>query len=317
MIKILANDGIDTKGKQMLETAGFQISTEHIPQPELVSQISGFDVILVRSATKITREIIDAGNLKAIGRAGVGVDNIDVAHAKERGIPVYNTPSASSISVAELVFAHLFGLCRKIQITNRVMPMEGDSRFKELKNLASTGIELKGKTLGIIGIGRIGQEVAKIAIGCGMKVLGYDPFVNKVALNVTFHPDLDLPEITIKLKTISKEEVLRDSDFVTLHIPGGSEPVIGLKEFSIMKAGAGLINCARGGVIDEKALLEAIENGHIAFAGLDVFEKEPPVYLDILKHDHVSLSPHIGASTKEAQERIGIELASKIIDHFQ
>jgi D-3-phosphoglycerate dehydrogenase len=301
----------------MLEAAGFHITTEHIPQPELVSQISGFDVILVRSATKVTREIIDAGNLKAIGRAGVGVDNIDIAYAKERGIPVYNTPAASSISVAELVFAHLFALCRKLQITNRVMPTEGDSRFKELKNLASSGMELKGKTLGIIGIGRIGQLVAKIAIGCGMKVLAYDPFVDKVTLNVILHPDLNIPAIQIEIQTMSKEKVLENSDFITLHIPGSAEPVIGEKELAMMKPGAGLINCARGGVVDEKALLEFIESGHIAFAGIDVFEKEPPVYLDILKHDNVSLSPHIGASTKEAQERIGIELASKIIAHFQ
>lgn len=320
MIKILANDGIDANGKSILEKAGFTVDTEKVPQDKLAEALQNYDAVLVRSATKIRKDIIDAcPNLKLIGRGGVGLDNIDVDYAKQKGIKVINTPASSSVSVAELVFAHLFSGARFLQITNRVMPVKGNEEFNNLKKTASNAIELQGKTMGILGFGRIGQEVAKIAIGLGMKVLAFDPYVEKVDLAIYLPALGNDYRLKHTLPTVSKERVLTESDYITFHIPfnEGDKPVIGAAELASMKKGVGLVNCARGGVIDEKALLDALNSGQIAFAGLDVFEKEPPVYMDILQHPHVSLSPHVGGSTKEAQNRIGIELAEKIIQEFK
>lgn len=320
MIKILANDGIDANGKKMLEEAGFSVQTEKIPQEKLAEQLNQFDAVLVRSATKIRKDLIDAcPNLKLIGRGGVGLDNIDVAYAKNKGIAVINTPASSSVSVAELVFAHIFSGARFIQITNRVMPEKGNEEFANLKKLASNGIELHGKTMGIYGFGRIGQEVAKIAIGLGMKVLAFDPFIDSVDLS------LDLPglgqnsRIKVTINTVSEESVITHADFITFHVPfnEGDKPIIDAQKIARMKKGVGLVNCSRGGVISEADLLQALNSGHVAFAGLDVFEKEPPVNMAILQHPNVSLSPHIGGSTVEAQNRIGIELAQKVIEHFK
>ena len=320
MTKILANDGIDANGKKILEAAGFTVVTEKVAQENLATELKNYDGVLVRSASKIRKDIIDAcPNLKLIGRGGVGMDNIDVEYAKHSGIKVVNTPASSSISVAELVFAHIFSGARLIQITNRVMPEKGNTEFGNLKKVASEGIELKGKTMGVYGFGRIGQEVAKIAIGLGMKVLAFDPFVEVVDLS------LDLPalgqnsRIKVSINTVSEESVIAHSDFITFHVPfnEGDKAIVDSAKMSKMKHGVGLINCSRGGVISENDLLENLNSGQVAFAGLDVFEKEPPVNMEILNHKHVSLSPHIGGSTKEAQNRIGIELAEKVIEFFK
>ena len=318
MTKILANDGINKAGLELLLQAGFEVDTNFIPQNELASKIADYDVILVRSATKVTKEVIDAGiNLKLIGRGGVGIDNIDSGYAQTKGIPVVNTPAASSVSVAELVFAHLYSGCRFLNLSNKNLPLNPAGNFKDLKNAASKGLELKGKTLGILGFGRIGQEAAKIAIGCGMNVLAFDPYFTTKDLEISFHESLNLKPLTVTINMISKEEVLQNSDFITLHVPGGQEAVIGKAEFDLMKQGVGLVNCARGGVVDEKAMTEALTNGKLAFAGVDVFETEPPVYDDFIGMPNVSVSAHVGASTKEAQERIGKEIATIIINHFK
>ena len=320
MIKILANDGIDATGKKMLEAAGFLVDTNKIAQEDLKDKLQSYDAIIIRSATKVRKELIDAcPNLKLIGRGGVGMDNIDVAYAKNKGIAVINTPASSSISVAELVFTHIFTGSRFIQITNRVMPDKGDSEFANLKKIASNGIELQGKTMGIYGFGRIGQEVAKIAAGLGMKILAFDPYVSTIDLS------LDLPalgqnsRVKFSVNTVSEDSVITHADFITFHVPfnEGDKAIIDATKIAKMKKGVGLINCSRGGVISESDLLVALNNGQVAFAGLDVFEKEPPVNMDILKHPHVSLSPHIGGSTIEAQNRIGIELAEKVIEQFK
>lgn len=318
MIKILANDGIDDSAKVLLEAKGFIIDTNKIEQIDLVNKISEYEVLLVRSATKVTPEVMDAAtNLKVIGRAGVGLDNIDVNYAKSKNIAVVNTPAASSTSVAELVFAHLFSICRMLQITNREMPENGSEKFNDLKKTASKGIELKGKTLGLLGFGRIGREAARMAFGLGMNVLAYDPMISDADVDISFHPDANIPSIKKNVKTISKEEVLKQSDFISLHIPGGQGYVLAANEFNLMKKGSGLINCARGGVVNEVDLVNALNSGHLAYAGIDVFEKEPPVYTDILKLKNVSLTPHIGASTNEAQKRIGEEMAQQIIQFYQ
>lgn len=315
MVKILANDGIDEGGIKLLEDAGFQVDTTNIPQDELPARINEYEVLLVRSATKVRKDLIDvATNLKMIGRGGVGMDNIDVEYAREKGITVFNTPAASTTSVAELVFSHLFSIVRFVQMTNRIMPTEGDSRFKELKKTASKGSELKGKTLGLIGFGRIGQDTARIAAGVGMNVVAHDPFISSADITVNVLGQ----DVTATINTVSKDEVLKQADFVSLHVPfsAGQTPIIGQPEIDIMKDGAGIVNCARGGAVDEKALLAALNSGKIAYAGLDVFEQEPPVYLDILKPDNVSLTPHIGAQTAEAQLRVGAELAENIISFY-
>ena len=312
-MKVLANDGLDQSGIDGLQKAGFEVTTAKVPQEELINYINENQVrtLLVRSATKVRKDIIDAcPSLKIIGRGGVGMDNIDVEYAREKGINVINTPAASSASVAELVFAHLFSGCRFLTDSNRKMPVEGDSKFAELKKAYTKGVELRGKTIGIIGFGRIGQEVAKMALGLGMRVLAVDNFAEKVNLKVEF---FNGQSVDFEIKTQSKEEVLKEADFVTLHVPAQKEFVIGQKEFDLMKNGAALVNCARGGVVDEEALLKALDSGKLAFAGLDVFINEPTPAKSILSHPKISLTPHTGASTNEAQDRIGISLAEQII----
>ncbi len=319
MTRILANDGIDASGKAMLEAAGFEVVTEKIAQENLVNELNNFDAILVRSATKVRKDLIEAcPNLKLIGRGGVGMDNIDVDYAKQKGIKVINTPASSSISVAELVFAHLFSGIRFLQHTNRIMPQEGNTRFAELKKTASNAIELQGKTMGIYGFGRIGQEVAKIAVGMGMKVLAFDPYVETVDLALNLPMLGANSRVKVSINTVSEQSVISQSDFITFHIPfnEGDKAPIDAAKMAKMKKGVGLINCSRGGVIGEADLLAALETGQVSFAGLDVFEKEPPVNMAILQHPNVSLSPHVGGSTKEAQNRISLELAEKVIEFF-
>jgi D-3-phosphoglycerate dehydrogenase len=312
-MKILANDGIAQAGTDALSKAGFEVNTTTVAQEQLVDFINknSITALLVRSATKVRRDLIDScPGLKLIGRGGVGMDNIDVAYAREKGLHVINTPAASSESVAELVFAHLYGGVRFLYSANRSMPLEGDSQFKALKKSYSKGIELRGKTLGIIGFGRIGQATARIALGVGMKVLYCDPFMESAQVVVSF---FDGQSVSFDFRASTRDEVLRNADFITLHVPAQKEYVIGKKEFGLMKSGAGIVNAARGGVIDEVALIEALESGKISFAGLDVFESEPTPEIKILMHPNISLSPHIGAATEEAQGRIGLELAEQII----
>jgi len=317
MKRILVNDGIHPRGKELLEGAGFEVDMNSIPQEELAEKLNDYDAILVRSATKVRKELIDlAPNLKLIGRGGVGLDNIDVDYAKSKGIAVINTPAASSNSVAELVFAHLLSSIRFLNKTNRQMADTKFGRFKELKKESSKGQELFGKTLGVIGFGRIGRETARIAIGMGMNVVAHDPFLTEAEVEIKFHPQMNAQSFKLGVPVISKDDLLAQSDFVTLHIPGGGETVIGAHEIELMKKGAVLVNCARGGVVDEKAMSEALSKGHLSAVGLDVFETEPPVNMEYFTRDDVSLSPHIGAATSEAQERIGEELANKIIAHF-
>jgi D-3-phosphoglycerate dehydrogenase len=315
MIKLLANDGIDPVGKQMLEAAGFTVDTTFIPQDELAVKLQAYDAITVRSATKVRKALIDqCPNLKLIGRGGVGVDNIDVEYAREKGVAVHNTPAASSASVAELVFGHLFTGVRFLQDSNRKMPVEGNTKFNDLKKAYAKGIELRGKTIGILGFGRIGRETAKIAYGLGMEVLAFDLYPSVNELELVLGGGIT---VTIPVKYASKEEVIAQSDFISLHVPFSEEPVLGAKEFAQMKKGAGLVNCSRGGTVDEAALLEALDSGQLTFAGLDVFDNEPTPLDALLHHPKISLTPHIGASTNEAQERIGVELATLIINHFK
>jgi len=309
MIRILANDGIDPIGKQMLEDAGFEVDTNNIPQDELPEKLKAYDAITVRSATKVRAALIDAvPNLKLIGRGGVGVDNIDVDYAKGKGIGVYNTPASSSLSVAELVFAQLFGGVRFLADSNRKMPVEGNTKFNDLKKAYAKGVELR-----IVGFGRIGREVAKIAIGVGMDVLAYDLY--------PFNPELALilgggTVVNVTIESASLEKIIKSADFITLHTPFVDKALIGAEELAQMKKGVGLVNISRGGLIDELALIDALNSGKVSFAALDVFDNEPTPREEILKHPKISLTPHIGAATNEAQERIGVELAGLIIEHF-
>ena len=313
-MKILANDGISKSGIKALEKGGFEVITTKVAQEQVANFINAHDVkvLLVRSATKVRKDIIDAcPGLKIIGRGGVGMDNIDVEYASNKNIHVINTPASSSESVAELVFAHLFTGVRFLHDSNRVMPLEGDTHFDALKKSYANGIELRGKILGIIGFGRIGQAVAKMALGLGMKVIAADNYVNEATIRVDFYTG---QFINVDIVTEPLEEVLKHADFITLHVPAQKGYIIGREELKLMKDGAAIINCARGGVIDEVALVEALDKDKIAFAGLDVFEKEPTPEMRLLMHPKISLTPHIGAATLEAQDRIGTELAEQIID---
>ena len=298
-MKILVNDGMTEAGMELLRQAGHEVFDMTIPQGELPGRIAEFNAIVVRSATKVRRDVIDAGipNLKAVVRGGVGVDNIDVAYAESKGVKVMNTPAASSASVAELALGHMFALSRFIVAANLTM------RKTEWNKKQYKGVELAGKTLGILGIGRIGQALAKMALALEMTVIAHDPYVDSVGLDV---------------ELMSKDEVLSKADYLSLHIPADPKgPVIGTAELAKMKDGAFLINCARGGTVDESALLDALNSGKLSGAGVDVFVGEPNPNADLVNHPKVSVTPHIGASTKEAQARIGLEVANLLIGFFK
>lgn len=300
-MKLLISDGMSKEGIEILQNAGIEILNQKFTPEELLKVIGDYDGILVRSATKVTKEVIDAGkNLKVIARGGVGLDNVDVEYAKQKGIKVLNTPGASSISVAELAIAHMFAIARFLNKSTADM-----KAGKWPKKEYSEGFELTGKTLGIIGIGNIGKEVAKRALGLDMKVIAYDPFITTIDMNV---------------KLVSKDELLAQSDIITLHIPKQKDGyAIAGPEFEKMKNGVVLINCARGGVVSEEDLLNALNSGKVRSAGIDVFANEPPTEAqkELINHPNVSLSPHIGGSTPEAQTRIAIEIAKKIVDAFK
>ena len=316
-MKVLANDGISKSGVDKLESNGFEVITNKVNQEDLVNYINenSIEVILVRSATQVRKEIIDhCKSVKIIGRGGVGMDNIDVEYARDKGLIVINTPAASSQSVAELVMAHLFSISRFVFDSNRNMPINGAAEFKVLKKKYAKGIELREKTLGIIGFGRIGQFTAKYALGAGMNVLAYDPFIEKTTIDLKIVNQ----EIKVPISTCSLEKLLKNSDFISLHVPmpKDGQPLISTYEFNSMKKGVRIVNAARGGVIDESALVKAIKNEIVSFAALDVFVGEPYPNESLLKNEKISLTPHIGAATSEAQDRIGTELADKIINFY-
>lgn len=312
-MKILVNDGMSAVGADMLRKEGFEVIELRVPQDQLADYINNnqIGVLLVRSATKVRKELIDATQLKIVGRGGVGLDNIDVDYAKSKGITVINTPAASSASVGEMVIAHALSIYRNLHESNRRMPLEGDTKFKELKKEFETAYELRGKTMGIIGFGRIGREVAKNAIGLGMKVIGFDAFLKEASVTLEFFNGQKL-DFHFEMKSI--DEVLKNSDVITLHVPSQDHYIIGEKEIKMMKPKAVIINTARGGVVDEKALENALESGHLLGAALDVFEEEPTPGIHLLMNHKLSLSPHLAGSTVEAQDRIGIELAQQLID---
>ena len=316
-MKVLANDGISKSGINQLEKNGFNVITDKVEQSDLVEYINNekIEVILVRSATQVRKDIIDqCSSIKIIGRGGVGMDNIDVEYAKSKGILVINTPAASSQSVAELVMAHLFNISRFVYDSNRKMPGNGHENFKVLEKKYAKGLELRGKTLGIIGFGRIGQFTAKYAIGAGMKIIAFDPYIENVNLNI----DIADQNINLNIKTTSFDELLENSDFISLHVPmpKDGKAVLATNEFNKMKNGVRIVNAARGGVINEDDLISAINNEKVAAAALDVFVGEPKPREDLLSTNKISLTPHIGAATNEAQDRIGLELANKIIAFY-
>ena len=313
-MRVHANDGVSAQAKDSLVKEGFKVTTDHVPQDQLEAYLNKekVDVLLVRSATKVRKDLIDAcPSMKLIGRGGVGMDNIDVAYARSKGRTVINTPASSSISVAELVMAHLFGMMRNLHKANRSMPVEGTTRFKELKKEYEKGSELRGKTLGVIGFGRIGKWTARYAIGAGMKVIYSDHSATAEAI------DLEIGGTTVRVpvKLVEIDELLQRSDAITVHVPAqkDGQPVLGAAELAKVKPGVVIVNTARGGCVEEAALLNAMKDGRVRAAAIDVFEKEPTPSTEILTAENLSLSPHIGAATAEAQERIGDELADQII----
>lgn len=313
-MRVHANDGISEQAKNSLSEEGFKVTTDHVPQDQLIAHINkeNIEVLLVRSATKVRRDLMDAcPSLKLIGRGGVGLDNIDVAYAKDKGIPVINTPASSSISVAELVMAHLFSMMRNLHKANRTMPVEGRTKFKDLKKEYEKGFELRGKTLGVIGFGRIGQWTARYALGCGMRVIYVDnnATVEAIELEIGGHT------VRVPVKMVSMNELLQQADAISLHVPAQKDgrAVLGAAELATVKPGVVIVNTARGGSVDEDALLNALREGRVRAAALDVFVGEPEPREDLLTAANLSLSPHIGAATAEAQGRVGDELADQII----
>lgn len=316
MIRILANDGLHDDGKLLLEEAGYEVDIMKVPQEELQNVLPDYDVIIVRSATQIRKDLIDkCPNLKIIVRGGLGYDNIDAEYAQSKGIKVMTTPIASSVSVAELVFGHLLSVARNLHKSNRQMPELGNAEFKKLKKDYSEGFELKGRKIGILGFGRVGQEVAQIAIGFGMEIMPVDNAFESVKLNLDIF-NLPNMSLTIDVPTYSFEDVLETADIISVHVPYIGKPLISAKEIAMMKDGVVLINAARGGTVNEAALLHGLKTGKIRAAGIDVFENEPTPNIELLNHPNVSVSPHIGASTIEAQRRVGLVLADRIIEFF-
>ena len=313
-MRIHANDGIAESGRKALEAEGFTVTTDHVPQADLAAfiQRERVEVLLVRSATKVRQDLIDVcPGLRLIGRGGVGLDNIDVLHARNKGIEVINTPAASSISVAELVMAHLFGLMRHLHKANRRMPAEGRSAFKTLKKEYEKGAELRGKTLGVIGFGRIGQWTARYALGAGMRVVYVDNHATAEAIEM----EIGGTTVRVPVKMVTMDELLAQADAISLHVPAQKDgrPVLGEAELARVKPGVLIVNTARGGSVDEDALLKALTEGRVRGAALDVFVGEPEPRADLLAHDALSLSPHIGAATAEAQDRVGEELVDRIV----
>lgn len=314
-MKILANDGISDAGKKSLEQAGYQVITDKVSQDALANYLQTYsiDMLLVRSATTARKELIDAcPSLKLIGRGGVGMDNIDVSYAREKGLTVINTPASSSQSVAELVMGQMFSVSRFLHDSYKNM---GSGDFNSLKKAYGKGVELRGKTLVIVGFGRIGQALASYALGAGMTVIGVNKDRGVVGIDLTIGEHT----LTVEVQcTDNLNEVLPHADYLSLHVPKqpNGEAVIGANEFSRMKKGIRIVNAARGGVIDENALLEALENGTVSFAGLDVYNNEPNPDPRLINHPKIACTPHIGAATNEAQDRIGEELASLIIAQY-
>lgn len=313
-MKVLANDGISESGKNALLEAGIEFVEAKVSQEQLIDFINEnkIDVLLVRSATKVRKDIIDAcSSLKIIGRGGVGMDNIDVEYAIEKGLYVINTPNASSRSVAEMVFAHFFSLARFLHESNRLMPLEGDTHFSGMKKSFSKAHELEGKNLGVIGFGEIGKEVIKIGISLGMKVkvLTRKPKTEKISLSF-----FDGQSINFDISSTQDwDEFLKDTQFISINTPKTTEYIIDAPQFEKMQDGIFIVNTARGGVLNEVELLKAIESGKVSGAALDVFENEPSPELPLLMNPNLSLSPHLGGNTLDAQEKIGTELANQII----
>lgn len=315
-MKILANDGISDLGQKLLENAGFTVITDKVDQTELASfiQAEQIPILLVRSATTARKELIDqCPSLKLIGRGGVGMDNIDVVYAREKGLKVINTPASSSQSVAELVMGHLFSISRFYNDSFKNME-SGD--FSELKKKYAKGVELRGKTLGIIGFGRIGQSLASYALGVGMDVIAVDQFTQTVELLVPIGTSQKIPVAITPTNDLAS--VISKMDYISIHVPKQSDgsAVLGSKEFQIMKKGVRIVNAARGGVVNETDLIDALNSGIVAYAALDVFENEPNPLKDLLNNSKIATTPHIGAATVEAQDRIGEELAELIISEF-
>jgi D-3-phosphoglycerate dehydrogenase len=302
MYRILVTDGMDKIAINKLKDYGYEVVEKHLSEDELMEEVKNFDALVIRSATKVNRNVIEAAakgrRLKVVVRGGVGLDNVDVNFAKSKGIKVFNTPKASSISVAELTIGHMIAISRYINVSNITM-RQGKWEKKLYK-----GVEIYGKTLGLIGFGRIAKEVAKRACALGMKVIYTD-----ILGEAKGYQDY---------KFGSKEEVLKKADFISVHIPynKNNPPAISKEEFDLMKNGVYIINCARGGVVDEEALLEGLKNGKVAGACIDVFKEEPALNKDLISHPRVSVSPHIGASTMEAQMRIGEEIVNIIESYF-
>ena len=319
-MKVLANDGISAKAKAALEAEGITVSTDHVEQAHLIDTLNreGYAGILVRSATKVRQDLIDAcPDLRFIGRGGVGMDNIDVEYARSQGKVVFNTPAASSQSVAELVMAHLFAMARSLHQSYPAMPERGADEFKVLKKAYAKGIELRGKTLGIVGFGRIGTAVAQYALGCGMNVIGVDQVGESRTVPVRIPTGGDsFEEVTVTVPLVSLSELLAQADAVTFHVPAQADgsPVLDATGVSSMKAGAMLVNTARGGTVDEAAVCAAVASGHLRAAALDVFVGEPKPKAEVLTAPGLALTPHIGAATLEAQDRIGDELVERILE---
>ena len=296
-MKILISDGLSNNGQKILEDSGLDFHIEHYDLENLIKEIPNYDGIIVRSATKVPKEVIDAGkNLKLIARAGTGIDNIDHVYAKSKGLPVLNTPTANSASAAELTIAHIFALARFLNKSNISM-REGKWLKKSYK-----GFEVNGKKLGIIGFGTIGKIVAEKAIALGMKVIVNDLVDIKTDLNV---------------EVASLNKLYAEAEIITIHLPKLDKPLIDNAAIKKMKDGVYLINCARGGLIDERALLDNLNSGKVAGAGIDVWVNEPDFNIELAKHPNVSITPHIGAATVQASNRVGIQIAKKVVKELK
>ncbi len=310
-MKVLVNVGISANAISLLEESNFEVITTKVAQEQLENYINDehINAILISNSTEITQELIDGcPSLNLIGCSGINLNNIDVQYAKDQGLHVINTPEAVANSIAELVFAHVLGMARNLHQSNREMPLEGDSNFKDLRKLY-WGNELRGKTIGLIGMEQTAIATAKVALGMGMKVLMFDYEPKEISVEFEF---FDGQTTNFSFNSVDINELLTESDFISVHVPNKETPILSTPQFEKMKDGVGIINCTYSGLIDEIALVTSIEKEKVRYAALDVFESEPNPEIQLLMNTSLSLSPNLGTATLETQDKIGIELATQL-----
>lgn len=316
-MKILANDGLHEKAINLLESKGFEVIMTKVAQEQVANYINknNIEILIISKATRVDEKLINnTNNLKAVAKLSDDFEDIDLVASKKQKIKLFKANHATIQSKAEIIIAHLLTGAKQLHQTNRELPLEGDTNFKELHKYFSQGHEIKGKTIGLIGIDEIGIAVAKLAIGLGMNVIYYHPTKQSITFEINI---LNLHKIKINLNSIDKEIVLQSADYISIHLEEEQSYIIDEKAFGLLKKGVGLVNIQRGKIIDEVALIDALNDNSLSFAGLDAFENQPFPEIQLLMHPKISMSPNIASNNENTEEKIGMEVANLLIENFK